>query len=310
MSHCNYCDTLTPAIDTANYCSHRKVDIQNVVTNAYYFANNKLHSGHHLSRFSIRAVYNGYQLYEVENREHEIGQDKFLVVNEGEGFEHSVDQESEAEGIIVAFNPHFLEHYLYAINHSPEELLDKPFERTYASLYFYNNSYEMSQLLDGYLKTLISDIKSGTKDPLYFQQLFHNILDELVGIEQSLHERISKLKALKKSTRDELYRRLSTGKDFIDAHLHESLSIERIAQVCCLSPFHFLRSFSRLYQITPYQYILMERLKKARFLIDNSGSDIGQIIESTGFENKRTFQRAFQKVYGITPYARLRMGKS
>ncbi len=256
-----------------------------------------------MSRFSIRTVFNGYQHYQVENHEHELSKSKFLVVNEGDRFEHFVDQEQDVEGIIVAFNPNFLEHYLYSINHSQEEMLDHPFEKTSASLYFFNNSYEKSKLLDDYLQHLLGQIKLGYKDPLYFQQLFHNILDELVGIEREMQNRILQLNALKKNTREELYRRLSTGKDFIDAHLIDKLSIERIAKISCLSPFHFLRSFTALYEMTPYQYILAERLKKAHFLIKSSNSSLEQILFSTGFEHKRTFQRAFQRVYGTTPYA-------
>ena len=300
--HCPYCDNLILAIDDHNYCSHKSQSIRDVNSNAYYFSQSQMSSGDHLSRFSLRAAYNGYQYYQVENQEHVVNQNRFLVVNEGDRFEHNVDQDRDVEGLIVAFNPNFLEHYLYSINHSQEEMLDNPFDRIQASLYFYKNSYQMSIKLDRYLQQLISNIKSGQKDPLYYQQSFQNILDELVGLEKSLQIKIQSLKALKKSTRDELYRRLSTGRDFIDAHLDEKLSIERIAQMACLSPFHFLRVFSTFYKTTPYQYILSERLKKAQFLIDHSNEDLQSIIEVTGFEHKRTFQRAYQKVYGITPF--------
>lgn len=310
INQCNYCDNLIPAIERENYCSHKQDDIRNVASNAYYFSQNNFFSGHHISRFSIRAVYNGYQQYQVENRFYEICQEKFLVVNEGERFEHFVEQENVAEIIIIAFNPRFLEHYLFSINHSEEQLLDRPFENTHASLYFYNSSYEMSVTLDRYLRVLIKDIKSGEKETMYYQQSFYQILEELVKIERIMQQRIFHLSALKKSTQEELYRRLSAGKDFIDAHLNEKLSIERIAKVCCMSPFHFLRSFSRLYKVTPYQYILNERLRKARFMIINTKNDLQEIIEATGFEHKRTFQRAFQKVYGVTPNACIRMGSA
>ena len=305
MSHCEYCDNLKPAIDRVNYCSHRNQNLLDVASNAYYFSHNRFRSDDHLSRFSIRTVYNGYQTYEVENRVHEIRQDRFLVVNEGDRFTHSVEQEQKAESLIIAFNPNFLKHYLYSINHSEEQLLDRPFEKTEASFYFYQSSYEMSVTLNEYLKKLIKDIKEGDKDPLYFQTVFYQVLSELVGIERDLQNRISSLSATRKSTRDELYRRISKGKDFIDAHLKEKLSIERIAKECCLSPFHFLRTFSKFYEVTPYQYILAERLRKAQYLIDCTSTDLTQIIEATGFEHKRTFQRAFQKKYGMTPFARI-----
>lgn len=302
-NHCPYCDSLVAAVENENYCSHKNQVLHAVDSNAYYFAENQFASGDHISRFSIRAVYNGYQSYQVGGTEHIIDQEKFLVINEGERFEHEIDQTTEAEGIIVAFNPKFLQYYLYHINHNEQQLLDNPFEKTEASVYFYHNSYEKSERLDRGLKKLIHDIKEEQKDPLYFQQSFNVLLDELVGIEKEMQQRINGIKALKGKTREELYRRLSTAKDFINANLGAKLSLEKIAHVACLSPFHFLRSFSACYGVTPYQYILKERLKKARFMLECTKQDYNQIYALSGFENRRTFQRAYQKKYGISPFS-------
>jgi len=306
LSHCPYCDNLRSALDTDNYCSHKRQDSINVDSNAYYFTDNSISSGAHVSRFSIRAIYNGYQHYQVANKTHVIDDEKFLVINEGEHFEHYVDEEDVVDGIIVAFNPDFLKYYLYHLNHSDQRLLDNPFDKTNASIYFYNNAYEKSERLDSHLKTLIRKIKSDQNDPIYYQTKFSRILDELVGMHREMTQRINNINAIKGKTREELYKRLSTAKDYIDANLDQKLSIDRIAQVSCLSPFHFLRTFSSCYGYTPYQYILSERLKKAHFLIERSTKDLPTIILNSGFEHKRTFQRAYQKIYGITPYARLK----
>lgn len=303
--HCEYCDNLNPAIDTINYCSHKNTNVDDIDSNAYYFMDNRLSSGKHLSRFSVRAVYNGYQHYQVNQREHLLSNDRFLVINEGESFENSIEQDNDAEGIIVAFNPNFLKYYLYHINHTDKQLLDSPFKKLDASLLFYENSYEKSKQLDSHLRSLIKSIKLGKAEPIFYQQKFIGVLDELVGVELYMKERISKIKALKGKTREELYKRLSTAKDFIDANLDTTLSLEKIAHVSFLSPFHFLRSFSDCYGITPYQYVKRERLKKAMFLVEHSHLDLTQIISASGFENKRTFQRAYQKRYGLTPFAHL-----
>lgn len=303
--HCEYCDNLSPAIDTVNYCSHKNARVDDISSNAYYFMDNRLNSGKHVSRFSIRAVYNGYQHYQVDQREHLLSKDRFLVINEGQSFENSLEQDDDAEGIIVAFNPNFLKYYLYHINHTEKQLLDNPFHKIEASLLFYENSFEKSRKLDKHLRSLIRAIKVGKEEPIFYQQKFIGVLDELVGVELVMKERIGKIQALKGKTREELYKRLSTAKDFIDANLDTMLSLEKIAHVSCLSPFHFLRSFSDCYDITPYQYVKKERLKKALFLVKHSQMDLSQILGASGFENKRTFQRAYQKQYGITPHAHL-----
>lgn len=299
-STCPYCDNLVSALKTDNYCSHKEQDVDKVESNAFYFSENQLSSGKHVSRFTLRTIHNGYQYYQIGSKERVLNSDNFLVVNEGEVFENNLDQEQKAEGLILAFNPNFIKYYLYFINHNTEELLDNPFEKVYGSLYFYNNSYQKSQRLNSLLWQTMIDIKNGRKDPLYYQQMFLNILEELIQIENELKLRLSKIRALKKSTREELYIRLSNAKDYIDANLDDKLSLEKIARISCLSPFHFLRSFADLYEKTPYQYILQQRLKKANYNIRHTGKDIYNIMSESGFENKRTFQRAFQKSYGIS----------
>ena len=301
--YCPYCDQLKAAIASENYCSHRTSSLKEIRSNAFTFSKNNFQSGIHSSRFSIRAVYGGYQHYQVGDREYMINNDQFLVVGEGERFEHQVEQEKDASGVIVAFNPDFIKYYLYFINHTEEQILDNPFQKTEASLYFFEGSYEKSLALDQFLKKLIIEINQGKNEPLYYQNLFVEILNELAGIEESLHEKINRIPAAKKKTREELYRRLAIAKDYIDANIHQKLSLESIAQISCLSPFHFLRTFRDFYGMTPYQYILDRRLKKAHFLINSSDKDLGQVMRICGFEHSRTFQRTFQKAYGTTPYA-------
>ena len=298
---CTYCDRLKSAIQSENYCSHRNSKLDDISSNAFTFESCSINSGVHNSRFSIRAVYNGYQKYQVHNREFVLNSDQFLVVGEGERFEHQLEQDKDASGIVVAFNPQFIKYYLYYINHSDDQILDHPFEKTEASLYFFDGSYEKTVALDMYLRTLIADINKGLSDPLYYQTLFVRLLDELVGIENGLHQRIRNIPAMKKKTREELYKRLAISKDYIDARIQEKLSLEKIAQHSCLSPFHFLRSFRDFYQMTPYQYVLQQRLKKAHFLINDSATSPKQVMRMSGFDNYRTFQRSFQKKYGVTP---------
>lgn len=302
LNHCTYCDGLHPALLGDNYCSHKSGDINSISSNAFYFFTNALNSGRHVSRFTIRSITNGYQEYEIDGKSSILKNDNLLILNQGSQFENHLHQETNAEGITIAFNPNFINYYLHYINNTPEELLDNPFDNTNASLFFNQTSFPKTDKMSAIINLLMNSIKSGDKEPLYFQQLFLEILKELLQIEQNVKDQLLKLKALKSSTKVELYTRLSDAKDYIDAHLHDYLSLDIIAQKSCLSPFHFLRTFTELFDVTPYQYIKGERLKKAKFKIGNSSENLSRIMSSVGFDNNRTFQRAFQKEYGITAY--------
>jgi AraC family transcriptional regulator len=301
INYCPYCDKLISAIASENYCSHKEQKLEMVESNAFFFSEKTLSSNEHVSRFSIRTITNGYQLYHFDGRDHVLNDQNFLVINQGQKFSNFLNQECEAEGLIVAYNPVFINNFLFEQNHPTQYLLDNPFQKTEASLYFYNNSFTKTNAIDTIFKTLIDSIKEGIVDTLFYHQVLLDILNELSTIESKMKSKIATLNALKQSTKEELYRRLSNSKEFIDAHLGEKLSLERLSQIACLSPFHFLRSFATLYSVTPYQYILTERLKRAHFLIQNEDQSIQCIMNATGFENYRTFQRAFKKCYGENP---------
>jgi transcriptional regulator GlxA family with amidase domain len=56
-----------------------------------------------------------------------------------------------------------------------------------------------------------------------------------------------------------------------------------------------------LFQITPHQYLLQERLKKALYYLDTSSKTIEDIARKVGFEDASSFGRFFKKKYRITP---------
>ncbi|OJH38084.1 AraC family transcriptional regulator [Cystobacter ferrugineus] len=55
--------------------------------------------------------------------------------------------------------------------------------------------------------------------------------------------------------------------EFIDAHLDEELGVERLGRVAAFSKFHFHRQFSTLFGMGVYEYVQMQRLKRAAFLL-------------------------------------------
>jgi AraC family transcriptional regulator len=90
--------------------------------------------------------------------------------------------------------------------------------------------------------------------------------------------------------------------DYIDAHLDEDLSVERLSQVASFSKFHFHRQFSNYAGITVSRYIQMQRLKRAshRLVFDVEARIIDVALEA-GFETPESFARAFKRDYGQTP---------
>jgi AraC family transcriptional regulator len=90
--------------------------------------------------------------------------------------------------------------------------------------------------------------------------------------------------------------------DYIDRHLDEELSVERLSEVANFSRFHFHRQFSDYTGITVARYVQLMRLRRASYrLVFNPEARITDIALEAAFENPESFSRAFKNTFGQTP---------
>ena len=90
--------------------------------------------------------------------------------------------------------------------------------------------------------------------------------------------------------------------EYIDSHLNDDLTIDRVSNFAAFSKYHFHRQFSELLGISVYKYIQMTRLKRASYqLAFRDRMQIVDISLASGYENYESFSRAFKKSIGQTP---------
>jgi AraC family transcriptional regulator len=99
----------------------------------------------------------------------------------------------------------------------------------------------------------------------------------------------------------ETYNRLLAAKEEIDAHFATGLSVVHLARVACLSQYHFLRLFKRVFDVTPHQYIIRKRLEHACELLIETDMQVSEISHKVGFESHGSFTTLFKRIYGIPP---------
>jgi len=88
--------------------------------------------------------------------------------------------------------------------------------------------------------------------------------------------------------------------DYINDSLEYNLSLDDLAENSNLSKYHFLRVFKKSVGLTPYQYILTQRIHKAKDLILN-GSALSHAGLEVGFNDQSHFIRSFRKMHGYSP---------
>jgi AraC-like DNA-binding protein len=94
--------------------------------------------------------------------------------------------------------------------------------------------------------------------------------------------------------------RLERVRELIDTQSATDLTLERLAKVAGIGPFHLVRSFKRAYGMTPHAWQIQCRLVGARDLIDR-GEPLAVAAASAGFCDQSHLTSRFRRAYGITP---------
>lgn len=95
--------------------------------------------------------------------------------------------------------------------------------------------------------------------------------------------------------------KLRRVKEFIAANLDNDLSLTEIATVADLSQFHFARSFRKSTGMTPQQFVMQQRIERAKELLAKEDLPIVQVSLLTGFKNQSHFTSLFRKFTRLTP---------
>lgn len=84
-------------------------------------------------------------------------------------------------------------------------------------------------------------------------------------------------------------------------HYKESISVETVANALFLSRSYISHTFNQQLNVSFPDYINSLRSAEAARLLETGEYTIGQIVEKSGFPSIRTFNRAFQNRYGMSP---------
>lgn len=90
-------------------------------------------------------------------------------------------------------------------------------------------------------------------------------------------------------------------RDFVDAHLAESINVACLAAVAGLSVFHFSREFKRSLGVTPHNYLVTRRIRRARELLETTDLSLSDIARASGFADQGHMARHFRSLVGSTP---------
>jgi transcriptional regulator GlxA family with amidase domain len=96
-------------------------------------------------------------------------------------------------------------------------------------------------------------------------------------------------------------RALRRVREYIDAHLNENIGIRVLATTVGLSMYHFARAFKQSMGVTPHDYIVQCRVRRAQELLAGTDLPLSEIALASGFADQSHCARRFREHLGVTP---------
>jgi AraC family transcriptional regulator len=88
---------------------------------------------------------------------------------------------------------------------------------------------------------------------------------------------------------------------YIEEHLADDIAVADLANVACLSIFHFTRAFAATMGVPPHRYVSQRRLENAKAMIAAGRASLSEIALDCQFSSQSSFTRAFRRAVGMTP---------
>jgi AraC family transcriptional regulator len=95
--------------------------------------------------------------------------------------------------------------------------------------------------------------------------------------------------------------RLRRIKELVDARMEDDLSLDDMAQSVGLSTAHFARMFRKSTGETPHQFVLRQRLERAKDMLRAPDARVLDVAVACGFKTQQHFAQAFRDLWGVSP---------
>jgi AraC-like DNA-binding protein len=94
--------------------------------------------------------------------------------------------------------------------------------------------------------------------------------------------------------------KLMLVKEYLDCYPAEDISLKQLATIADLSQYHFIRQFTKMFDLAPHSYQIQARLKKSKSLL-KAGVKPAMVAIDCGFHDQSHLNRHFKRALGITP---------
>ncbi|EEX94637.1 transcriptional regulator [Vibrio orientalis CIP 102891 = ATCC 33934] len=100
----------------------------------------------------------------------------------------------------------------------------------------------------------------------------------------------------------EIPNQFSDALDWANQNLDKSISVDALANKANMSRRTFDRKFRASFDLSPKEWLIQQRVERAKGLLENNSTSIERLANQAGFENATTMRHHFRRLIGISPH--------
>jgi AraC family transcriptional regulator len=236
---------------------------------------------------AVKLVLDGEEIHEIDGRSYLLRPGRMLLVDRGAPYRVTIRRGSSAAGLCI---------YL------PTELASPPVPEApflARALLQTAETNELGQLLARSARLFHEERHAG----LDLDALMLRVRTALPFILAQATESMSRLGAVKASTRRELLNRLESARTYLHDHKDRAVPLTELASVAAMSSFQLTRYFSLAFGDPPSRYHRRVRLHEAAERLRRCDASITEIAFGAGYGELSAFTHAFSREFGRPPSA-------
>lgn len=250
----------------------------------------------HATPYLLMANLQGQGQYTINKQVVTTTPQRFYFLNTDDTLEICFRQQAPLQTGLLLFTDAFLQTCYHYYSTPDNTLLETPLQNS-REVMIPPTPFELHH----HLRAQLDLLPALHRQPEALNEVLFEIVVQCLQLSHTTQQRLQQLHVVKKSTKEELYRRLFTARELMQAGIYDTLTLEELARQVCMNKFHFLASFKALYKTTPHQYYRQLKLQKAVELLQTRQHTVTDVCRLLGFESHGSFSTLFKKQYGITP---------
>jgi AraC-like DNA-binding protein len=250
----------------------------------------------------VRMFQGGLAHYRTASGRYVVDDDCWLILNVGERYTLDLESPTPVRSLVAFFPAGWADLVAWLYRERPELLLDES-DAPGSAVRFLEATVPHDETVSPQRRAIAAACRGQTVDDTWLEERLGDLLAAMLLNQRDHRRRAARLPAARSATREELYRRLCRGREFVRAEAWRAPALAEAAAHASLSPYHFQRAYTACFGESPHATARRMRLDQAERLLRQARQPAGEIAAAVGYESYGAFSTAFVRRRKTSPTA-------